>query len=223
MYTMPDDASPDLADQLMRYYHRRTRGRAELVPIRDEILSVLTRLRAAKLALQDARDERIGGTAEIEYCDSELDLAMADLDRAISVVVRGDRNHEIYRRVFPTPRGEAMKQVATADQANYTRDVLREVAKEPLLAGKSEEIEAVRLAAAALQAAIDARTACYDEERAAERELAAVMARAKEVYDLSYHQTTLVYPKSPARVKSFYYRKAVARASEAAEPAESDG
>ena len=40
---------------------------------------------------------------------------------------------------------------------------------------------------------------------------------------LAYHQTTLVYPKSPARVKSYYYRKAVARASEAAEPAESDG
>lgn len=194
-------------DRALRHLSIRLRSRPETAELAPEVDAERARVRQAEEAWLQAREMRIAATAEIDYLDAALDLAVADLSRLALVEVRGNRNDERYKRLFPASPSAATSSVGGEGQGRYVRALLAQLTSSsgpfPSLAGQAPTIEA---ALTALSESEQRRDALYIPESTAATERTAALDRARRVYNQMYPRLRLLFPDNLRLVESYFAR-----------------
>ena len=205
--TLSEDTGSEKTRSACRTLMIRLSGRAPAAEVRRDVQAALQSLQAAINDYEDAHDERVCATAEIEVCDTEVDQAVAALVRAVEVQLRGDRQDPRFLAAFPYAPSEATGGVATDAQRNYVHSALTVLRSDTSLCGALKpDLDALEAAQAALDAAVKVRAALEHTEATASARLKVATLQARNVHNDALPRLQLIYPRQKARVRSFFLR-----------------
>ena len=166
--------------------------------------SLRASLRALRDAWEDARDERVAATAEIQYRDAVLDDAVMSLARQVNALVDGKTDDARYRALFPSAPSAQMRPIGGSAQRAYVRALLKTLAERDDLASLAPQRKAIAKA----QDALDDATATRDDLQVAEDRAATALqialTEARDAYNQAWHRLNVEFPKDKALVESFF-------------------
>jgi hypothetical protein len=203
--------------QALGYQAVRLASRAQTKALSLEVKAQRDQIEELARALQRAREERLGGTGEIAFCDQQLDKAVAKFVRRL----RGELESEAdprYEALFSQNPSQAMSGIASQPQERFVRHLIRTIrAREELAeyASTADELERLQ---AELERATATREVLYGAEAEAAAQLRVALRAAQEAYNLRYAQLLLMFPKQPDLVESFFAPIARANRGSAGDP-----
>jgi hypothetical protein len=192
--------------------HRRALGvlwiqlmaRAQTAPLADEVKAERERIRAAAEAHEEAVMRRMAATSVIYYVDSLLDAEVRRLSLAALAFVEGDRGRSTYANLFNTPPGDAMRPVASSEQATYVRRLISVLELGGDYAPLDRFIAPLTAAQAEVDAAVAAREGRYAEESRAQTQLAMICEDARRLYNGFHPRLAIMFPEQERLVDSFF-------------------
>jgi hypothetical protein len=150
--------------------------------------------------------ERVGQTAQINYLDDLLDSTVIELSRVILNKSSGRRDSSLYKTMFPITPSKVLSGIGTTTQEAYIKNIIN------LIESNEEynEFEAIKNRIKSsldeLNAAMAQRETFYLDENNSHNELRILRLRATRMYNLSYHQLSLLYADDQDFVDSLFYK-----------------
>jgi len=225
MRKLRTEDSPALTLTALRFVAIRLRSRPATVALAKEVVAPRAAVRSAVDVYEEAREERMAATAEVQYCDVVVDRCVMDLSRDVAATVGGKHDNPRFRKLFPTAPSAALRPVGGEAQGRFVLGVLQGLKDDASYKPFAARAKAIREALTALDAAEDRRRDAFVAEARARAEVVAVVATAQRTYNALYHQVALKFPDDDALVESFFFTASVAVADDAAEeaPTPADG
>jgi hypothetical protein len=228
MRKLRSDDSPALTSQSLRFLAIRLRSRPSTTPLAKDVLTARATVRAAVDAWEEAREERMATTAEVQYRDAIVDRRVMDLSRDVSATVGGRQDDPRFRKLFPSAPSSALKPVGGEAQGRFILGVLHALKDDAAYKPFAARAKAIREGLDALDEAEDRRRDAFVAEARARAEVVAAVAVAQRSYNALYHQVALKFPDDDALVESFFLTSSVGSVDTATEdappaPAPADG
>ncbi|MCK6521900.1 hypothetical protein L6R49_10715 [Myxococcota bacterium] len=199
------DISVTILKMMLRVHILRLSGRPTSAAVYNDAVTIYKILQADEASYEAALDARVAMTNEINYLDHTVATAVGDVNHAILAVVKRDRQDPRYRRVFPQNPSDIVKRGHAEEQNRFIHSALAAIAAEPDLA--AVPTADLHTALTALETARAHRETLYAAENEAKARLRVTFDRACDHLDEAEPRLTLLYPKQPALVKSFFYTK----------------
>ncbi len=204
MRKLKDYHPPGLVLAALGFTKVRLSSREAFRPLADEVEAQRTTVTSAVSARDVAREERIASTAEVDWRDGELDVAVMSLSRAVLAVVNGDRDSPMYKRLFPIAPSKAMDATATPAQSRYVRALLETQRAQAQYAEFQPQAEAIASALTAVEQAVAARQDLYVKEAQAQGALTQALDAARRHYNKLYPRLQLLEDNTNL-VESLFY------------------
>lgn len=218
MQALREDQGIDVYLRAFRFLAIRLRSRPETVELKPGADTQRENLRAANDRFEDALEERVAATAEIEYLDVKLDEQVLALARQLNVLIAGNREDPRYKKLFPVAPTTMMKPVAGDDQSTMVQAIVDRISNDADFSSLQHFAEPVRARLDQLEAATKARKQLYVAEALAQADRRSVMDDARRVYRLMQPRLTLMFPDDSALVESFFATLSGGTRAEAAAP-----
>lgn len=199
------DISVMILKMMLRVHILRLSGRPQSAAVYNDAVTIYKILQADEASFDAALDARVAMTNEINYLDHVLGGAVADVNHALLAVVKRDRQDPRYRRVFPQNPSDIVKRGHSEEQNRFLHSALGAIAAEPDFA--AVPTAELHTALTALETARAHRETLYAAENEAKARLRVTFEQACDHLDEAEPRLTLLYPKQPALVKSFFYTK----------------
>ncbi len=188
----------------LRFLSVRLKSRPETAPLEAGVSHARQSLQQADERWQQAHEERCGATAEIEYLDTELDEAVAELAREITVVVKNDRSDPRHKKLFAVPPTTGMAGRANDSQERYVANIMGRLAEDQDYAAQRKYLDTIGKHQAALKASVQRREALYVPESQALADRTIALDHARRVYNQMGAQLTLLFNDKRTLVDSFF-------------------
>lgn len=201
METLKDKHGFGTVDRALRYLRIRAASRPQSRPLEIELNEIRSRLQAHQTTWEEAREERVAATAELEVSDSELDEAVSRLAKALLSEMRADDPR--YQNLFTLAPSQAMKELASASQNRYVRSLLTVLAG-PDYAGVKSQAETIARLQGRVEEVEALRETFYQAESLAEVKRKATLAEAKRFYNQAFPRLMLLFPGQRRLVESYF-------------------
>lgn len=204
-------------DRALRYLRIRMASRPQTRALEGELNELRMRLQGHQASWEEAREERVAATAELEICDSDLDEAVSRLSKALLADMRADDPR--YQTLFSLSPSQAMKDQASPAQSRFVRSLLSVLSGTDYAAYKSHAETIARLQAR-VEEVEASRETFYQAESLAQVKRRAVLAEARRFYNQAYPRLLLIFPGQKRLVES-YFASLTERSREVSAPPES--
>ncbi len=199
----PDQSFP-IHMRAFRFVTIRLRSRPQTKALAAETQVQRDALKAAGEAYDEAVEERVAATAEVEYVDSVLDVSVLDLSRELLALNGGDRQDPRFTKLFPVAPAETVRPVTTEGQNRAVRVIVELLKEDPNLAPLRHHAASIGEKLANLEAALKARDGRYVDEDKANANRRQVMDHARRMYRMLMPRLQLIFPNDPVLVESFF-------------------
>lgn len=203
MQKLTDRQGFPAVDRALRFVLLRLGSRPETASLQADVKATRDTLRAQHEAWQQAKDERVAASAEIEYVDGLVDREVMSTSREALVLTGGDRDDSRYRTLFPVPPSQAMRPVGGDEQRRYVGSLTQQIEADEAYASLRPRAEQLRTLQARLDALEADRQARYLAEEQARTRRAIALDDARRVHNRLYFQLRLLLDDE-ALVESFF-------------------
>lgn len=193
-----------ITNRALRYTICRARSRPEASPVVQELSRHRSALRSSWDTYEDAHEDRIAATAEIEYRDAKVNACVMTVARHVHAMVDGDTRDPRYVKVFSEAPSDALKPVGGTPKAEFIRGVVRVLETDESFESLRPHAAIIQRAQAELDGAVRRRSELQVIENTAWSAFQIELDAAREAYNRSQHHFALLFPKDKALVESFY-------------------
>jgi hypothetical protein len=220
MQNLREDHGVETHLRALRYLSIRLKSRPATANGAPEVDAAREDVKAKSEAYDEALEQRVAATAEIEYLDGRLDGTVIGLGRDVLGLVNGDRSDARYLKLFPVAPTTMMKPVGGDTQATYVSVILDRIADDDDLSTLRNHLKPIRQQLDALEKATKARRllTIAENKAAADRRLA--LEDARRVYRLMHPRLLLQFPDDSALVESYFAKLSATRVRDAVVPAD---
>lgn len=190
-------------ERALRFTSIRLRSRTETAEIADEVDEMRQRVREVSEEYAQQREERLAASAEVQFLDSEVDRAVADIVRRALDLVENNHEDPRFVSIFP-PAPTATNPAPHLDQDHHVRSICARIAKDPDLAELLEPARALAADIDELATAVLRRNALFVPERKAATDRDLVLQAARDLYNALYPRLLLQFPDQEMLVESFF-------------------
>jgi hypothetical protein len=205
----------------LRYTICRARSRPEASLIVQDLSSHRALLRSSWDTYEDAHEERIAATAEIEYRDGLVNACVMTVARHVHAVVDGNTRDPRYVKIFSEAPSDALKPVGGTTKAEFIRGVVHVLETDEAFEALRPHAAIIERAQAEFDESVRRRSECQVIENTAWSAFQIELDAARDAYNRSQHHFALLFPKDKALVESFY-RPHGTRTREATEETEGE-
>lgn len=188
----------------VRFLSIRLKSRPESAHLAKDLDDERAELRNKFEEYEQAKEERIALTSEIQYLDGVLDRKVMELSRTVLLETENDRNAPKYRKLFSSSPSERLKDIASDAQERFVKGILsrlREDEDYKHLQSIGDDLEDRLIQ---LKNAVEQRKELYLEESQKETDWRIAKDEVQRHYNLTYHYLQLIFPGDEALVESFF-------------------
>ncbi len=189
----------------LRHTSIRLRSRPETAELAGVVDAERKSIESADEVHEQAREERIAATAEIDYLDGELDLKVMNLSREVAVLTGSNTADERYKMLFPVAPSKAVKPTAGEAQHRFIKILVERLENDDRFDALRGNVEPIKTAQTYLEKAIANREELYMPEMRAATDLKVALDKARRVYNKLYPQLTLIFDNERL-VDSFFLK-----------------
>ncbi len=193
-----------ITNRALRYTICRARSRPEASPVVQELSRHRALLRSSWDTYEDAHEERIAATAEIEYRDGRVNACVMTVSRHVHAMVDGNTRDPRYVKIFSEAPSDALKPVGGTTKAEFIRGVVRVLETDPAFESLRPHAALILRAQVEFDESVRRRSESQVIENTAWSAFQIELDAAREVYNRSQHHFALLFPKDKALVESFY-------------------
>ena len=205
MQKLNDNHGFPTVQRALRYTSIRLRSRPETADLAGVIDAERTSIETANDTHEQAREERVAATAEIDYLDGELDLKVMDLSRQVAVLTGSNTSDERYKMLFPVAPSKAVKPTAGESQHRFVKILVDRLENDKRFEALRGNVKPIVTAQTDLEKAIVNREECYMPEMRVSTDLKVAIDKAGRTYNKLYPQLTLIFDNERL-VESFFLK-----------------
>jgi hypothetical protein len=156
------------------------------------------------MAARDGVNARLKlATGKVRSADDALDDAVREMDSELLVLVKRDRKHPMYRKVYPRRTLADLIKLPDEEEIAEVRAIVT-VLGDPELAALTHHAARLQAAIQGVQTALQERERVHDEERGLVREWDLAGDAARKAFNAAYYKLFEIYPEQKSKIRSLY-------------------
>lgn len=204
MQNLREEYGVEVHNRALRFLSIRLKSRPETTDAATAIDALRAQLRERQDIYEEALEQRMAATAEIEYLDGRLDARVIAMSRELNVLTGGDRSDARYKKLFPVAPTVMMKPVGGDEQSTYVGVIIERIQSDDDLEGLRGHAKPIRQHLDALDKATKTRRALTIAENKALADRRLALEDVRRAYRLMYPRLVLQFPDDAALVESFF-------------------
>ena len=210
MQTLAEKDGTPTVLRALRFLAIRLHSREETKSLIPSVKAQVKLVQQAADNYEQAQEERMAASAEVEYRDHLVNAGVADLSRKALVETSNDRKDPFYVRLFPTSPSEATRGVGDDRQNKYVTVLLEQLNNLSQYKLFAKEAKELGLWQQELETALEQRNKLYQKEAQAQIEWNIALDNARRAYNRVYFQLQLVFDNK-ALIESFFRKLRTSR------------
>ncbi|MBU1222109.1 hypothetical protein KKF34_18965 [Myxococcota bacterium] len=191
----------------LRYMTLRLSRVPELSSYIPEVNDLRIKLQNEWDTWQEAVENRIALTGEIEYLDKDVDRDVVTIGQTAWLHYDRKRTNPNFKKLFPVSPSVMVKEVAGQNQMRWVKTLIETIYTDDEYAFLRDLTPNLTTNMEKLQGAINQREELYRQEALARVNYTIVLDNVRNTYNSLYHQFLLAMPDEKSLVESLFYSK----------------